>query len=88
MWRPEFIKLSYFISLSFQTKKSWFLREHPHAAPSSTLEAGAFDSTSFSIHTKQTAATLLKSKYGKYLRLKYLLSLVHTYLAGATEFLS
>lgn len=55
------------------------------------LEAGVWHLSriSFSIHTKQRAATLLKPNYEKYsCYLKYLLSLVHTYLAGATEFLS
>lgn len=54
--------------------------------PFSKLEAGVWHLSriSFSIHTKQRAATLLKPNY----YLKYLLSLVHTYLAGATEFLS
>lgn len=74
--------------MSFQTKKSYFLREH--AQLSSALEAGVWylSSTSVSIHPKQTAAAILKPKYGKHIcYLKYLPSSAHT-LAGATEFLS
>lgn len=57
--------------------------------PFSTLEAGVWHLTriSFSIHTKQRAATLLKPNYEKYsCYLKYLISLLHTYLTEPLNF--